>query len=63
MSIYQSLLILSSNFEIPYFAEILPENVSVNTILTEKSNLDDFLLQDVGRVITLFQNFAMVKLR
>ena len=63
MSILQNKTALSWNFEVPYFVEILSENINIENLLTEKSNLDGLLQQqDVVLVITWLRNLALVKL-
>lgn len=45
LSIFQNRLTLSSDFEILYFEEKLPENISIDILLTEKGNLEGVSLQ------------------
>ena len=62
MKIFENKLTLPSYLEIPYFVEVLFENISIDTLLTEKHKFDGFLLQEgVALVITWLQNFSLVK--
>lgn len=46
MIVFQKRLSLSSNFKIPFFVEISPENIIVGNLLIEESNSDGILLQE-----------------